>query len=653
MAKDVYAIRGTFSGLKSPVSLRLYRHRDTSHLAYMTEDGKYTNPAAEKDKAFNFPIDPPTSGVDGRYFWIRQKMPAEKTFPQGFEYVLMGVVQGTAKVDSVEGKTGLGTPPADSPMPWDWFGAPRPSIAKAPGAAATATLTPGADGKLEAFVTVVTSMDGPDLIAEAKKRLAAAEAAGFDGAVQANTKWWSDFYDKRENGRVFTSTSGTQCTENVRGVYGSWSDSHGGGTKTDMRHLECSASYAVPEADIQNFDGAPCYNEIFYTSRFVQNRGDSEDMWKQIVQHWMPGGKENATTRFHMPGTLLTHGYLPPIKPDKYVHTTIALELCLETMGQLFRPAWDEWDYGGDVKYLKEECYPMMKEMALFYAAFAKKGPDGYYHIAPCMEPERSGIYPKFSRNTDIVASLCMFRWALIRAADAADLLKVDADLAKQWREVAAHITPNPTWQKPNGLIYAVMPGVEPVRMGRDHQEECQAYLVSLADEINLDSPQAQKDMMFRTMQAVPAGESVGFVNRLLAAPAALGGGGGKRGGGGGGGGAYGGGGVDAETLLNSRSGRIHLFPLVAPATVIAFHNFQASGGYLVSAARNASGVTYLEIEPRRDNTCRVMNPWPGKTVAVREVGKSEPVAVTLDKTNGECLVFATVAGHKYLVEAK
>ncbi len=105
--------------------------------------------------------------------------------------------------------------------------------------------------------------------------------------------------------------------------------------------------------------------------------------------------------------------------------------------------------------------------------------------------------------------------------------------------------------------------------------------------------------------------------------------------------------------LLNSRSGRIHLFPVVAPAADLAFHNFQASGGFLVSAASNANGVYYLEIEPRRDNTCRVMNPWPGKTVVVHEVGKTEPVKVDLDKTNRECLVFATVAGHKYAVEAK
>jgi ElaB/YqjD/DUF883 family membrane-anchored ribosome-binding protein len=39
---------------------------------------------------------------------------------------------------------------------------------------------------VEAFVTVVTSMDGPDLLAVAKKRLAEAEVGGFDGAVRDN-----------------------------------------------------------------------------------------------------------------------------------------------------------------------------------------------------------------------------------------------------------------------------------------------------------------------------------------------------------------------------------------------------------------------------------------------------------------------------------
>ena len=648
MDKDVYAIRASVGGISMPIWLRLYRHRDTSHLLYMTDDGKYTNPAAEADKAFNGPIDPPTSGQDGHYFWIRQKMPAEKTFPQGFEYVLMGVVvgQGDVKLDAVEGKTHLGTPPADSPMPWDWFGAPRPSIAEAPGAAATAKITPPANTKFEAFVTVVTTMDGADLLAIAKKRLSEGQAAGFDGAVQENTKWWSDFYDKRENGRIFIGSSGTPATDDIRTIYQqSWTDSHGGGTKTDMRQLECSASYALPEKDIQNFDGAPCYNEIFTTSRFVRNWGDSQDMWKQIVQHWMPGGIQNARDRFNMPGTLITHGYLPPIKPDKYVHTTITLELCLGTMAQLFRPAWDEWDYGGDVSFLRNECYPMMKEMALFYAAYAKKGDDGYYHIVPCMEEERWGIYPQFARNKDIISSLCMFRWALTRAADASELLGVDADLRQQWRQVSAQMAPNPTWKKPQGVIFASMPVFEPRRLSRDHQEEVESFPTTLADEINLDSPQELKEQMLRTVRLLRS-DSTPKTLMLLAAPPEQGAGrrgfGGRRGDG-----------IDAETLLNSRSGRIHLFPLPPASPDIAFHNFQASGGFLVSAAKNANGIYYLEIQPRRDNQCRLVNPWPGKAVIVHEAGKTEPVKVELDKTNGECLTFATVTGHRYLISAE
>jgi hypothetical protein len=47
------------------------------------------------------------------------------------------------------------------------------------------------------------------------------------------------------------------------------------------------------------------------------------------------------------------------------------------------------------------------------------------------------------------------------------------------------------------------------------------------------------------------------------------------------------------------------------------------------------------------------MNPWPGKKISVREEGKSESLPVEIDKSNGECLIFSTIANHKYLVELK
>ena len=216
-----------------------------------------------------------------------------------------------------------------------------------------------------------------------------------------------------------------------------------------------------------------------------------------------------------MPGMFITHGYLPPVKADKYVHTTITLELCLETMAQIIKPAWDEWDYGGDIEYLRKECYPLMREMALFYAAYAKKGDDGYYHVIPSMEAERWGFYYQFARNKDVISSLCLFRWGLNRAADAAELLGVDADLRGQWRQVAAQIVPYATWDTPNGPEFAAIRGVEPKHMPGDHFGEAASIPRSWPTKSTWILPRA-KDMMLRTVQTLAGAGTSGSTVLLL-----------------------------------------------------------------------------------------------------------------------------------------
>jgi hypothetical protein len=282
MTSNMYAIKGQLSGIDQKVWLRLYRHRDTAHEDYMNPEGtKYIKEGTEADSAFNFPILPPTSGNDGKYFWIRQKLPAEKTFPEGFEYIFMGVLNTQGEVTVQEGITGLGTPPPDQ------------RIAKATGAASTITFFP-AKGEFEALVTIVTTMDGDDLMKLAKERLAKAENDGFDGILRENMQWWNAFYDKRENGRVFYGSTGNECTEDVVSIYNSYADHHGGGTHTDMTQYECAAEYVHPERDAQAWHSSPCYNEVFTTMHFVRNWADHQQMWKQLVWHWMEGAKNNA-----------------------------------------------------------------------------------------------------------------------------------------------------------------------------------------------------------------------------------------------------------------------------------------------------------------------------------------------------------------------
>jgi len=146
--------------------------------------------------------------------------------------------------------------------------------------------------------------------------------------------------------------------------------------------------------------------------------------------------------------------------------------------------------------------------------------------------------------------------------------------------------------------------------------------------------------MMIRTVRVLPSGTTAATLLLLGVPPAQEGGRRGRSG-------------DDAEMLLNSRSGQIHLFPAVAPSAEVAFRNFQARGGFMVSACKDAQRVYNVEIAARRTLPCQLMNPWPGRPVVVHEVGQAEPVAVQLDQRNGECLVFAAVATHKYQVEPK
>ena len=108
---------------------------------------------------------------------------------------------------------------------------------------------------------------------------------------------------------------------------------------------------------------------------------------------------------------------------------------------------------------------------------------------------------------------------------------------------------------------------------------------------------------------------------------------------------------VRGASVINSRSGRIHLFPAVEPNAAIAFRDRQARGGFEVSAECIRGKVTYVRIRARRNVPCQVMNPWPGKRVRVREMSSQKVVPHELDTSRGECVVFPAQTGVKYLIE--
>ena len=655
MPRNLIAIHGDFQGLESGLSLRLYRHRDINGRNTSTfgalcsgwnkwgSEGFTERPTLaplqgydyEKDKdPDHAPLDPPTSGRDGKIFWIRQRIPAEKTFPDGFEYVMAGMVVGSqVSVETAEGERGLGTMPYLNRAQQEyvaakkrqWFAWPNYELIRnATGAAAFATLPVQQNLRFTFVISIVTSADVLNPLEEAKRRLRVAESKGFAGLVAENAAWYKALYHRREKGRIFQGNvefAKTQAAE----AFNSWTLAHHRVCSPDPYRYEMARKYTLLEQDWDPFHGMPAYDELYHTFVHVRNRSDRLSYYYGLVNFWLPACKKNAREVFGLPGAALLIGYLPPIIPDQYAHGTSTWEFCMEIPAQVLKCLWDCFDYGGDELFLSESVYPALRETAIFYAHYASLGDDGKYHVIPTVSAENWGWTRDFEKNRDSTSALCMFKWLLDRAAMAAEILGKDADLRERWREIAGNMAPYPTWATPEGPVFTDVLGQDPI--GVKYRRFAGGYPCDPADEINLDSTTEQKEMMLRTARLLK-GINVKRIPRLLAAEK----------------------GITSEQLINSRSGRIHLFPAVPDNATVGFRDMQARDGFEVSAECVEGKVTYVRIHSRRNITCQVMNPWPGKPVEARTEATQRKVSHTIDTHNGECIVFQAKKGEVYII---
>lgn len=689
MERNVLALRLHYDGLTQAPEVRLYRNVDQGHRRYMDEQGQYiptvvyrpANPDEplgyydfEADRDVNGLFEPPTTGRDGRFFWIHQVFPAEKTFPEGFRYVMMAMV-GDPQAELREHPLahGLGTKPyigRDSqgvlqvpgirttthPEMFEIMATNYTYVAGAPGVAAAAQTAHPHDSVL--YVAVVTCNDTPDYMNRARELLLEAEAIGFDGLARENEMWYNELYARREEGRVVLGTTEEEraaCDRQmVLDAFASWTSGHMGFCRPRPSHLEGSASYACYEVDTQSWHSLPCYNEIFAEGPyFLRNRPEPKLLWPELIETWHETLKKKARLKFGLPGMCMAHGYLPAAAQSPWYMENNALDFTMEVPGQIMKCIWNFWDYVGDEDFLRRRAWPILRDLAIFYEAFARRGWDGHqFNLEPTVETESYGVSYQLKYTRNCTGTIAMFRWVLNRACEAAEYLGEDENLIPGWREVAEHLPPYPTFRVGSGEVIGANEMAFPRFTRGDHFMFTGYFPVNMADEINLDSPQDLKDMMTRTADVlgsarnwepyvltgackdeIPRKYAYGaqkitdhamLLRELEEAP---------------------------ERLMNSRSGRIHLFPAVPDWTECAFRDFLARGGFRVSAARTANGVeSPVTIAAARSISCRLMNPWPGCAVRVTDAASGQVIPAELDTSNGECVVFQAEAGRTYNV---
>jgi hypothetical protein len=336
---------------------------------------------------------------------------------------------------------------------------------------------------------------------------------------------------------------------------------------------------------------------------------------------------------------------------------------------------WRRYEYTLDRDWLRTRAYPMLKGAAEFYRHFPnlKKGEDGKLHL----HHVNSNESVQGARDTD--EDLSAMRGIFAVAARAAEILDVDPELRRTWRETLADLAPLPTSTDPDALKPAdytgpqvIVRGRTPVINGRGFTPDGNSLPHLFFDLCNLDSPDknllAIANATFdRGLRAGPPGAatSVGVLSKMAIAGTTLGrvdatrfmianqmksltaereG-------------AYNGGrplrnrlslreghqAFDAQrlgraaealqiALLNSTPPgpgeelTIRVFAAWPPEWDATF-TLRARGGFVITAAHQNGKVEFVEIRSEAGATLRLHNPWGATSfVAVRGDGTRENI---------------------------
>ena len=167
--------------------------------------------------------------------------------------------------------------------------------------------------------------------------------------------------------------------------------------------------------------------------------GDCDQALFHYLLAFLPSGRRAAKKLWGCNGLWLAHcdDAWHGATPEAY-HWSVWVG-ATAWMGQHF---WDHYEYTRDRDFLRSQAYPFLKATAEFFADFLFERKDGYLHICPSQSPENRFIPGPITICDSSSIDIQLAHAALRAAAQAADILGVDADDAGRWRVMDGKLPP-------------------------------------------------------------------------------------------------------------------------------------------------------------------------------------------------------------------
>jgi len=616
----------TRMGQKPPVWLSLYRWADPTIQAFAARFFAECRHAAFLDGASPkaTPLPPPVARQEGGTWLIEQAFPPDPLFKDGFRYLMAplafeGGIEPVAMTATGEARLHL---------------LPKPEAA---------------EGRLAVLVATSSDAGGPPAeLGRVRARLADRPAETLDAWAAENRRKAAEFWS-RSRVRI-----ADPLLENL------WYETlHA--RRSAYRRGAVPPGLFLPSTvqDYSHWHGDYHMNYNFqepFWGDYTANQLELGDAYFDGVAFMLPIGRKIARDYYGCRGAFIQLSMYPILAEDDPMGVVPMGRMAYMT-GWTVNQYWWRYLVTLDRDWLRAAGYPVIRDCALFYTDFLKKGPDGRYHAFPSNQGE-DGFSGSPKDYTDRAQVMQHMRYCLRAAIRAGEVLGVDEDLRAEWRDRLEHA------EGDDGRPLPVLAGLEKVcyeanppefGFGRPYRPQPAAhdgvvwppigdgayvwyfgqYPLGVIGRLRGGAFVADRDLpVFRRLverwrrpNGLIWGMSVADYGRAGAWTEALG--------------------VIAplqEMMLQSWDGALQVFPAWPKGLDARFEGFRAEGAFLVTAAWSQGRVVELVIRSERGAPCTLYVPWAEGLKVADAAGREVPV--TSDPYGRA--VFATQAGGHY-----
>ena len=328
-------------------------------------------------------------------------------------------------------------------------------------------VAPGQDQRAVILAAVAMTKDpNQDVAQMAADELARARAAGLDALVKEHVAWWRDFWSR--HGTYVHLTSPDGVADYLETIW-----------HLCLYQTACSSRGAYPpkfnggiwlgDRDFRAW-GGPYWlwnTESMYFPLPAQNAFELAEPFYNMYWNQLPAARLAARQRWNCGGAffceVLPYDGFPELTEQQArdaLRNNLEKPVCgfgahiMSSGCEIAWAFWRKYAYTGDEVWLKDRAYPFMKEIALFYLDYFKKGDDGLYHIFP------TNAHEAFWCVKDGIMDIAAVRWLLPRVIETSGKLNVDADLRSRCQEMLDHLAPYPTAETPGAQeLWPIPPG--------------------------------------------------------------------------------------------------------------------------------------------------------------------------------------------------